>query len=169
LSFSYYGIEAIETAAVATVLETLATILINHEYSIHKVKEMESTSLSLTKEGARILPEDFRPCEDCVIVGARGRKAKQHVGNRRFLELVASELNDYAEADNKTEKSYVLAKVLYTVRRWKGDGLKIGFVKWDPVISRWIAPKDSVARVAVAQVSTSSTLQWLNMLFGDPC
>jgi hypothetical protein len=127
--------------------------------SIQFIK-MEST-LPLNKDGARILPEGFSPCEDRVIVGARGRKIKQHVGNRRFLELVASELTDYAEADNKTEKSYVLAKVLYTVRRWKGDGLKVGFVKWDPAISRWIAPKDSVARVTVAQVSYTSVQYWL--------
>jgi hypothetical protein len=112
-----------------------------------------------TKKGARILPEGFRPCEDCVIVGGRGRKVTQHVGNRRFVELVADELTDYAHACNKTEKSYVLAKVLYTVRRWKGDGEKIGFVKWDAALGRWIAPTDGVARVAVAQVRQDKTRQ----------
>ena len=113
---------------------------------------MEST-LPTTSDGDRILPEGFQPCEDCVIVGSRCRRSKQHAGNRRFLELVQKELPDYARADNKTEKSYLLSKVMYSVRRWKGDGLKIGFVKWDSKILRWIAPKDSVARVTVAQVS----------------
>ncbi|CAB9520943.1 Nitrilase family, member 2 [Seminavis robusta] len=111
---------------------------------------MDSSRSSRTDDGSLILPIDFVPSDNEVIIG-RGKKVNAHVGNKRFRSLVQQETQDYADAQDKAQKTLVVSKVLFEVRRWGGDVKNFGFVKWDRRIKRWIAPKDSVARVAVAQ------------------
>lgn len=72
-----------------------------------------------------------------------------HSGNQRFQDVVREELFNYSRAPSKTEKSFILAKILHQVRRWSKE--RIGFVKHDSKTGRWHAPRDAVARVTVAQ------------------
>jgi len=99
-------------------------------------------------KGGRELNEDFKPDDTVVIIG-RGKRIRSHSGNQRFYALIESELATYANAPSKTEKSYILAKVLEDIRNWSVE--RYGFVKLNPTTGRWHSPKDSVARVTVAQ------------------
>lgn len=99
-------------------------------------------------KGGTILGDDFKPNETVVIIG-RGKRIRNHSGNKRFYALIAAELRTYASAPSKTEKSYILAKVLEDIRAWNPQ--RLGFVKLNPATGRWHSPKDSVARVTVAQ------------------
>ena len=99
-------------------------------------------------KGGTVLDEDFKPDETVVIIG-RGKRIRNHSGNKRFYALIAAELRTYASAPSKTEKSYILAKVLEDIREW--NSRRLGFVKLNPATGRWHSPKDSVARVTVAQ------------------
>ena len=99
-------------------------------------------------KGGIVLEEDFKPDETVVIIG-RGKRIRNHSGNKRFYALIAAELRTYAGAPSKTEKSYILAKVLEDIRAWNPQ--RLGFVKLNPATGRWHSPKDSVARVTVAQ------------------
>ena len=99
-------------------------------------------------QGGTVLDEDFSPDETVVIIG-RGKRIRNHSGNKRFYALIQAELANYAHAPSKTEKSYLLAKVLDDIRAWNPQ--QLGFVKKNPTNGRWHSPKDSVARVTVAQ------------------
>lgn len=63
--------------------------------------------------------------------------------------MVQDELEGYATAPSKTEKTYIVSRCVHKIRQWSKN--RLGFVKQDPKTGRWTAPRDSVARITVAQ------------------
>ncbi|CAB9511237.1 Nitrilase family, member 2 [Seminavis robusta] len=95
-----------------------------------------------------MLPEDYRPGDDVVIIG-RGKKVFQHPGNIRFREIVDSYLEAYKGAATKGLKSSILWNILTTMRNTSKDNL--GFVKKDAETGLWCAVDDANARINIAQ------------------
>ena len=66
-----------------------------------------------------------------------------HAGNRRFRELVAARLDDYAAGKSKMEKSAIISSIVDQVQeRSGGSG---GFVKRDPVTGQLFEVSDYLA------------------------
>lgn len=101
--------------------------------------------MSRKQEHPEELPADFTPGPNDVVVG-RGRKIHDLEGNKRMRDIVKSELTAYYEAD-KTEKSYILMRVLRCIRERSAHA----FVKQDPKSGRWLNLTDTLARATLAQ------------------
>jgi hypothetical protein len=93
------------------------------------------------------MPERWQPDNWSVICG-RGRECFEHYGNRRFRILVDMDLENYAQAKSKLDKSVIVMKILYTVRDASNQG---GFVKQHPETQRWFEVGDEVAREKIGQ------------------
>jgi hypothetical protein len=113
-----------------------------------KNKSIMPSSSTNDKKTARILPEEFAPGPDQVIIG-RGKRCATHEGNLRFRNIVKAELKNYMSTCNKVEKSIILLRVMRQVQR--SNKHKIGFVKQDINTGRWMELSDFASRVAVAQ------------------
>ena len=93
-----------------------------------------STSLAKLRE-PRVLPKDFDPSDNDVIIG-RGKRARTHGGNKRLRGLIAFMIPEYqAAGSNKDEKSYIIKEIVTQIRKSSPDG---GFVKFDKVQDRWV-------------------------------
>lgn len=75
--------------------------------------------------GARKLAKDFTPGKYDVLC-ARGKKAHESEGNRRFRALVKLHQTKYAACSCKVEKSKIVSHIVSTVRNASPNG---GFVK----------------------------------------
>ena len=106
-----------------------------------------------TQKQTLVLPEGYQPTDDVVVIG-RGKMSQNHLGNKRFRDLINRMLHAYANAPGKTEKSYIVSKALHTIRSWHPE--RIGFVKHNSRTGLWHSPKDSVARITVAQAFRDS-------------
>jgi len=94
------------------------------------------------------LPEGFVPAQHDVIC-ARGKTAFGHPGNRRFRVLLSLQLDKYANATSKIEKSVIVTSIVDAIRESshsKGGG---GFVREEG--SRWYAVNEHLAREKVGQ------------------
>jgi hypothetical protein len=96
----------------------------------------------------RILPDDFVPSEDDVIIG-RGRRIFEHKGNVRLRQLVAARLREYSDASSKFSKSYILRSTMHQARF--GSTTEGCFVKKDPESGRWYEVGDFIAREMISQ------------------
>lgn len=99
--------------------------------------------------GLRLLPKDFTPSINEVIIG-RGRKVVNHSGNQRFQDLIHSHLSEYSKAKTKTSKSAIIRRVLLEVKEGSAEGVG-GFVKQDASTKRWYAMEEASARISTAQ------------------
>ncbi|CAB9505641.1 Nitrilase family, member 2 [Seminavis robusta] len=99
-------------------------------------------------EEPRLLPEDFAPSSNTVIIG-RGKKIKAHEGNRRLFAIVRAELPTYSVCGCKNKKSGVLVRIVERVRD-TNEG-RVGFVKQDAKTGRWYEVTPFAARTNVAQ------------------
>lgn len=89
------------------------------------------------------LPDNFEPGPYDVICG-RGKRTYNHVGNRRFRLTIQLNIDGYAKAVSKLDKSLVVILIVDTIREAKG-----GFVKRDPKIGTWMDIGDQLAREKV--------------------
>lgn len=91
-----------------------------------------------------ILPTNFRPGQlDCICI--RGRVSAKHKGNVRLKQIVQQNLQRYADATSKGEKSEVISNC---IEEFKSPGGK--FVK--KVGERWYGAPDNLAREKVGQL-----------------
>ncbi|CAB9506441.1 Nitrilase family, member 2 [Seminavis robusta] len=98
-----------------------------------------------SSEGRRLLKDGFQPSDnDCIC--ARGNAVKSHPGNLRFLQLVDENLQKYAEASSKLEKSLIVSAIIEDIRMSSPEG---GFVKCEK--GRWYEVGDHHAREKVGQ------------------
>ena len=63
----------------------------------------------------RPLPASFTPGSHDVIC-ARGSRAFNHEGNRRFRDMVKDNMEAYKSASTKLEKSIIVSKIVDDVR-----------------------------------------------------
>ena len=118
-----------------------------------KYQALQMTANTATRKQTLVLPEGYEPTEDVVVIG-RGKLSRNHLGNKRFRILTSRMLHTYANAPGKTEKSYIVSQALHTIRSWNAQ--RIGFVKYDSRTGLWHSPKDSIARITVAQAFRDS-------------
>jgi hypothetical protein len=98
---------------------------------------------------AKLLPEDFRPLPESVIIG-KSRISKDAEGNFRLKSLAATFLDKYAAANTKAEKSKIVSSIVEMVRSTCPIG---AFIKQNERDGRWYECPNSVAR---EKVSTKS-------------
>ena len=82
-------------------------------------------TLYCNPNGARRLAKDFQPGKYDVLC-ARGKRAHESEGNRRFRALVKLHQEKYAACTCKVEKSKIVSHIVKTVRHASPEG---GFVK----------------------------------------
>jgi hypothetical protein len=100
-------------------------------------------------EPTRLLPEDYEPGENTVIIG-RGKRCVMHEGNKRLRKIVVTELSTYQSCRSKMDKSIVLVCIVRKVCSKNKDN--VGFVKQDLDTHRWHTVTEVAARISVAQV-----------------
>jgi hypothetical protein len=74
------------------------------------------------------LPLDFVLGDDDVICG-RGSRCFNHIGNKRFRDIVEGKLEEYMNTTCKHEKTTIIIEIVKGIRRNSPEG---GFVKKDP-------------------------------------
>ena len=111
-----------------------------------------SSSLPLTNTGdsePRLVHREPGPND---VICARGKRAFNHPGNRRFRNMVESYMERYSMAATKLEKSMLVSQIVDGVRHADPPG---GFLREseDEVTgcSRWYEVGDAVAREKVGQ------------------
>lgn len=95
----------------------------------------------------KLLPLGFQPGHYDVIIG-RGKKCYDHVGNKNFLMLVASKLDDYSNAKTKNDKSKILVSIVSEIEKKNHYG---GFIKKDSRSGLWFRVGESLAREKISQ------------------
>eukprot|EP00980_Cylindrotheca_fusiformis_P016012 scaffold4705_cov108-Cylindrotheca_fusiformis.AAC.6 len=104
-----------------------------------------ASSARRTARYKRILPQSFTPLASSVIIG-KGKMPAQASGNHRLRYLVDMLVADYANARFKSEKTFIVTRVMQAVQSvCPGGG---GFVKYHS--DRWWEVPDSVAREKIA-------------------
>jgi hypothetical protein len=86
---------------------------------------------------------------DWDVICARGSRAFQHKGNRRFRGIVMSKMDEYASAATKFQKSTIVSQIVDNVRQNSPNG---GFVKKEEPNGRWFEVGDGAAREKVGQL-----------------
>jgi hypothetical protein len=98
------------------------------------------TAIATAQIGKR-LPVGYCLGENDVYCG-RGSQCSNHIGNRRFNQLVLANLDRYCNATSRTEKTSIIYAVVDKVRESSPDG---GFVKQDTKSGQWYEVGDLVA------------------------
>lgn len=91
------------------------------------------------------LPNDFFPSSGDVIC-ARGKKALEHLGNKKFRALVKSYIPLYSDCQSRSQKSNVVSKIMDEVCSASPEG---GFVK--KINGTWYQVSDRHAREKIGQ------------------
>lgn len=85
------------------------------------------------------------------VICARGKRALNHEGNRRFRQLVEDRMEDYSQASTKLEKSLLVSQIIDCVRQTQPPG---GFLRESCDYNKeqcWYEVGDAVAREKVGQ------------------
>ncbi|CAB9515354.1 Nitrilase family, member 2 [Seminavis robusta] len=106
-----------------------------------------SPKQSKKTQDLQFLPEDFAPSRFEVVVG-RGKKCTDHLGNQRLRSIVRTRIQEYATANDKTHKTYIISQIFHEIRNRSACG---GFVKKDADTGRWYRVADPTARTNIAQ------------------
>lgn len=93
-----------------------------------------------------ILLPNFRGPGPNDVICARGKNALNHPGNRRFREMIRSNVENYKQARTKLEKSLIVSSIVDTIRQSSPDG---GFVKREDGL--WFEVGDHIAREKCGQ------------------
>lgn len=91
------------------------------------------------------LTANFFPGPNDVIC-ARGKEAKNHVGNQGYKAIIKRVLDKYAQATSKYEKTIMVSRIIECIRSSSPDG---GFVKQEDYV--WYEVGDHLAREKVGQ------------------
>jgi hypothetical protein len=107
--------------------------------------------------GMRPLGPNFTGPGPYDVVCARGSEARNHVGNRRFRDLIKSHIDRYSQAATKIEKSSIVSAVIDAIRRDSPGG---GFVK--EIDGKFFEVGDHAAReVSHLEFVLSSWSAWI--------
>eukprot|EP00980_Cylindrotheca_fusiformis_P024149 scaffold11571_cov122-Cylindrotheca_fusiformis.AAC.12 len=96
------------------------------------------------------LPESFQPSADSVIIG-KGKMPLRASGNKRLRVLIDSQLENYAKANLRREKTYIVTNILHTMQERCPVG---AFVKFDG--EKWWEVSDRVSRDKIASMFRDS-------------
>eukprot|EP00522_Entomoneis_paludosa_P013679 CAMPEP_0172442152 /NCGR_PEP_ID=MMETSP1065-20121228/2626_1 /TAXON_ID=265537 /ORGANISM="Amphiprora paludosa, Strain CCMP125" /LENGTH=465 /DNA_ID=CAMNT_0013191895 /DNA_START=87 /DNA_END=1484 /DNA_ORIENTATION=- len=83
------------------------------------------------------------------VICARGKKALEHAGNKRFRAMVSGNMDTYSKAKTKLEKSLIVSHIIDQVRQASPPG---GFLREDEdAPGVWFEVGDAVAREKIGQ------------------
>jgi len=118
----------------ASTIITIPPIDLNFESAVRKFAPKKK----------ECLPESFQPLEDSVIIG-KGKMPAQATGNKRLRELVDVQIENYANAKFKRDKTFIVTNILHTIQDLCPEG---AFVKFDG--ERWWEVSDRISREKIA-------------------
>jgi len=120
----------------------------NLHHLAENYRPSSNSNLMATQQAAGMRPlgpEFLGPGENDVIC-ARGKRALNHSGNRKFRGMIEANLHKYSLATTKLEKSLIVSSIVQNVRESSPDG---GFVKQEEGI--WYEVGDHIAREKCGQ------------------
>lgn len=103
-------------------------------------------SVSSSEKGMRPLATGFAGPGPFDVICARGKKALNHSGNRRFRAMIKANLQKYSMATSKLEKSLIVSGIVDSVREASPGG---GFIKQEN--GKWYEVGDHIAREKCGQ------------------
>jgi len=106
--------------------------------------DFDSAVRKFAPKSKQRLPASFRPLPDSVIIG-KGKMPAQASGNNRLRELVKCELQNYADANHKREKSFIVTNILHKIQNLCPVG---AFVRFDG--ESWWEVSDRISRDKIA-------------------
>jgi len=68
-----------------------------------------------SKKAKKLLPSDFQPGENTVLVG-RSRECQEHSGNQRLRAIVSTHLQRYSAAPDKFQKTEIVTEVYNAIQ-----------------------------------------------------
>jgi hypothetical protein len=95
--------------------------------------------------GSKPLLFNYTPSPFDVIC-ERGRKSRDHTGNRRFRLVIDMNLERYQQTDTRLRKAMIVSAIVDSIRGSTPDG---GFIKMHE--GRWCEVGDHVAREKITQ------------------
>jgi len=104
----------------------------------------DSAVRKFAPKSKQCLPESFQPLPDSVIIG-KGKMPAQATGNKRLRELVDVQLQNYANAKFKRDKTFIVTNILHKIQDLCPEG---AFVKFDG--ERWWEVSDRISREKIA-------------------
>ncbi|KAL3927680.1 MAG: hypothetical protein SGBAC_012982 [Bacillariaceae sp.] len=112
-----------------------------------QVTDLNFNNIAVRKfasKSKQCLPASFQPLADSVIIG-KGKMPAQASGNKRLRELVDMQLQNYANAKYKRDKTFIVTNILHKIQ----DLCPVGaFVKFDD--ERWWEVSDRISREKIA-------------------
>jgi len=94
----------------------------------------------------KTLPRGFQPGFYDILIG-RGKRCYEHIGNKNFLVLVASKLNEYSTASSKSQKTKILASIISEIKMRSPHS---GFIKMGSN-GLWYQVEENAAREKISQ------------------
>ena len=116
-----------------------------------KANRQRYPSASFVKRGKSLqglgkpLGDSFQPGQYDVIC-ARGLRARNHPGNRRFREIIDDHVDDYRNAKTKMDKSLIVSRIIDSIRSKSSHS---GFVTTHA--GKWFEAGDHIAREKIGQ------------------
>lgn len=83
----------------------------------------KSIKMKVQSNKLKVLPVDYVIGQSDVIFG-RGRKCFSHHGNKIFRKMINNNLENYAKAITRTEKTLIIQKIIRLVRENNGKFIK---------------------------------------------
>jgi hypothetical protein len=102
---------------------------------------------------AKRLPNNFRLAENDVYVGRSGLY-RHHIGNKRFNDIVLTNLDRYCNVSTRNEKTTLIYEIIDQVRANSPNG---GFVKRNNKTGQWYEVGDAVA-VSISKCPANTLL-----------
>lgn len=132
----------------------MAQVAVAKHQSLIAVSDDDDSSggagiVSSTGSGSCVLPTTFEPGPNDVVC-ARGKSYWDHIGNRRYRDLISAATDKYATSTNKLEKSLIVSEIVDAIHQRKGQ-----FVKKETKNKHgsccWVIVDDVFAREKVSQ------------------
>lgn len=86
------------------------------------------------------------------VLCGRGKTSFNHIGNRRFRDIIANSVEDYHTAKSRLEKSMVVHRIVEQVKKVKGR-----FLKQDRFSGRWYELDERQAKEKVGHAIRDAT------------
>jgi hypothetical protein len=115
--------------------------------AVHEGETCKSPGGSSELVAGPLLPADYQPTEDDVLCG---RGFKSWKGNQRYRATVNSRVEEYAAANSKSEKSWILVGIVASVRE-KKHPTSGRFLRKCPETDRWYDVGDFLAKEKTSQ------------------
>jgi hypothetical protein len=134
-----------ESSSVQTLMDLTATTNFKTDINSQQQQQQQRDPSVATARICRMLPIDYKLGDNDVHCG-RGKNRFSHIGNSRFRNIIASNLNRYNNAVTKIDKSNLIFEIVDYVRHHcQSTGQGVGFIKIDPRTGLYYEVGDMIA------------------------